>query len=464
VPLILGGFDLLVDIVGAEHRRAKLATQRQAQVEIGADTHLDGSARHDEVEHVATARAIVGDEVHVTTGNTNAFFVQRTLESDQFTVQVGELHIRLPHDGFFERQIRFRLLGDGAGRYGIKVTDHAHRVEIVVAVGTDEFEQSGHIGWFINLDQVVGDEVNDDGKRRDLCVVYLGHRTVRPHAQALAIEHDHFAVERIKRSEPNIAVREQFTDRQVAFIHTGKQRTHQACLEHAASGHASQPIGSVQSENGCMTDPLTRHTDYGQRPLLETEVLDDPIAQARLWLAQADESKVYEPNAMVLSTIDPDGLPSSRTVLLRALDENGLEFFTNYTSEKGRALLAHPEVSVVFPWYLIHRQIIVRGIAEPTDPAVSDAYFASRPKGSQIAAVASDQSQPIASRDLLEQKVRDLEALYGDGDVSRPDTWGGFRIHPSRIEFWQGRSSRMHDRLRFSAGDDGTWNIQRLQP
>jgi pyridoxamine 5'-phosphate oxidase len=213
-----------------------------------------------------------------------------------------------------------------------------------------------------------------------------------------------------------------------------------------------------------MTDPLTRHTDYGQQPLLETEVLDDPIAQARMWIAQADESKVYEPNAMVLSTIDPDGLPSSRTVLLRALDHNGLEFFTNYTSEKGRALLAHPEVSVVFPWYLIHRQIIVRGIAEPTDPAVSDAYFASRPKGSQIAAVASDQSQPIASRDLLEQKVRDLEALYGDGDVSRPDTWGGFRIRPSRIEFWQGRSSRMHDRLRFTRVADGSWSMERLQP
>ena len=213
-----------------------------------------------------------------------------------------------------------------------------------------------------------------------------------------------------------------------------------------------------------MTDPLSRHTDYGQQPLLESEVLADPIAQARLWLQQADESQVYEPNAMVLSTIDPDGLPSSRTVLLRALDENGLEFFTNYGSEKGRALLAHPEVSVVFPWYLIHRQIIVRGIAQPTDPAVSDAYFASRPKGSQIAAVASEQSQPIASRDLLEQRVRQLEELYGEGDVPRPETWGGFRIRPSRIEFWQGRSSRMHDRLRFTRTETGEWQRERLQP
>ena len=212
-----------------------------------------------------------------------------------------------------------------------------------------------------------------------------------------------------------------------------------------------------------MTDPLSRHTDYGQQPLLESEVLADPIAQARLWLQQADESQVYEPNAMVLSTIDSDGLPSSRTVLLRALDENGLEFFTNYSSEKGQALLAHPEVSVVFPWYLIHRQIIVRGVAQPTDPAVSDAYFASRPKGSQIAAVASEQSRPIASRDLLEQRVRDLEAEFGNRAVPRPETWGGYRIRPTRIEFWQGRSSRMHDRLRFTL-IDGAWHRERLQP
>ena len=213
-----------------------------------------------------------------------------------------------------------------------------------------------------------------------------------------------------------------------------------------------------------MTDPLSRHTDYGQQPLLESEVLADPIAQLQLWLGHADEASVYEPNAMVLSTIDPDGMPSSRTVLLRALDENGLEFFTNYGSEKGRALLAHPEVSVVFPWYPIHRQVIVRGTAEPTDPAVSDAYFASRPQGSQIAAVASEQSRPIASRDLLEQRVRELEQQYGDGEVPRPETWGGFRIQPSRIEFWQGRSSRMHDRLRFTLSEGSDWQVERLQP
>jgi pyridoxamine 5'-phosphate oxidase len=213
-----------------------------------------------------------------------------------------------------------------------------------------------------------------------------------------------------------------------------------------------------------MTDPLSRHVDYGQVPLLESEVLGNPIDQFRRWLEQADESGVFEPQAMVLSTMDTDGTPSSRTVLLHTTIETELEFFTSYTSAKGRALLAHPEVSVVFPWYSIHRQVIVRGSAEPTEPAVSDTYFASRPQGSKIAAVASNQSQPIASRDVLEQRVRELEQLYGDGEVPRPETWGGFRIRPRSFEFWQGRSSRMHDRLRFTRQTDGAWAMERLQP
>jgi pyridoxamine 5'-phosphate oxidase len=214
-----------------------------------------------------------------------------------------------------------------------------------------------------------------------------------------------------------------------------------------------------------MNDALHRHTDYGQTPLTESQIDPDPLAQFLTWLSQADESKVYEPNAMVLSTIDPDGLPSSRTVLLREANENGFEFFTSYTSQKGIALLAHPEVSIVFPWYLIHRQVIVRGLARPTDPAVSDAYFANRPHGAQIAAVASDQSKPIASRDLLETRVEELERQFGpDGVVPRPVTWGGLRVVPRSYEFWQGRTSRLHDRLRFTRTESGGWSMERLQP
>ena len=213
-----------------------------------------------------------------------------------------------------------------------------------------------------------------------------------------------------------------------------------------------------------MTDPLSRHTEYGQTPLTEAQIDPDPLAQFALWLAQADDAGVYEPNAMVLSTIDDDGLPSSRTVLLRRAKEDDFEFFTSYTSHKGRALLANPRVSLLFPWYLIHRQVIVRGTATPTDPEVSDAYFANRPQGAQIAAVASDQSQPIESRELLERRVHELEALYGDGVVPRPATWGGFRIVPTSFEFWQGRTSRLHDRLVFARDADGAWTMQRLQP
>ena len=215
-----------------------------------------------------------------------------------------------------------------------------------------------------------------------------------------------------------------------------------------------------------MPDSLRRHTDYGQTPLRESDVASDPIAQFLSWLDQAEIAGVDEPNAMVLSTIDPDGLPSSRTVLLRGIDERGLRFFTSYSSDKGRALAAHPEVSLVFPWYSLRRQVIVRGTATRTDAAVSDAYFASRPRGAQIAAVASDQSRPIVGREALEQKVRAVEQGLGTDDpVARPDDWGGFLVVPTSFEFWQGRTSRLHDRLRFGRADAASgWTLERLQP
>ena len=210
---------------------------------------------------------------------------------------------------------------------------------------------------------------------------------------------------------------------------------------------------------------MRTHTDYGVEKLEEADLAGDPFAQFVSWLAEAAEREVYEPNAMVLGTIDPDGAPSIRTVLLRGIDDRGFAFYTDYTSRKGRALLANPAVSAVFPWYTLHRQVIVFGEAHPVEADDSDAYFAARPRGAQVAAWSSDQSHTIASRDALEQKVRDADARFADAsEIPRPERWGGFRIVPRRVEFWQGRTSRLHDRLVFSREGDGAWSVERLQP
>ena len=213
-----------------------------------------------------------------------------------------------------------------------------------------------------------------------------------------------------------------------------------------------------------MTDALSRHTDYGEIALEEGSLLSDPMTQVEQWLAEADEQGVYEPNAMVLSTIDPDGTPTSRTVLCRGVSEQGITFFTDYTSQKGRALDAHPDVAVVFPWYTLHRQIKIRGAVEKVSPEDSDAYFFTRPRDSRIGAWASDQSQPIESRDAFEQKVAEVSKRFeGVDEVPRPEKWGGYLIRPRSIEFWAGRRSRLHDRIRFVKQPDG-WSIERLQP
>lgn len=212
------------------------------------------------------------------------------------------------------------------------------------------------------------------------------------------------------------------------------------------------------------SDPLSKRQDYGSLSLEEGALLPDPLEQLTLWVTEADEAEIYEPNAMVLSTLDPEGEPSSRTVLLRGIDERGLYFYTDYGSRKGLALLANPSVSVVFPWYRQHRQVIIFGHATPTDPEVSDAYFETRPRGSQIGAWASDQSRPIDSRELLEAKVQEIEARFARDDaIPRPESWGGFLIEPQRMEFWAGRTSRLHDRISFQRDAEG-WTVTRLQP
>jgi pyridoxamine 5'-phosphate oxidase len=211
-------------------------------------------------------------------------------------------------------------------------------------------------------------------------------------------------------------------------------------------------------------DPLARHTDYGEIALEEGSLLPDPIAQFRVWLQEADEQGIYEPNAMVVATIDPDGSPTIRTVLLRGVSDEGFAFYTDYTSQKGVALEQNPAVAAVFPWYSLHRQVKIRGVAEKVSVEDSDAYFSTRPRDSRVGAWASDQSQPISSRAALEDKVEQMEQKFaGVDDVPRPEKWGGFLIRPRSIEFWAGRRSRLHDRVRFVRGEHG-WKPERLQP
>lgn len=211
-------------------------------------------------------------------------------------------------------------------------------------------------------------------------------------------------------------------------------------------------------------DPLLARQDYGSISLEEGSLVDDPLVQLKRWVDEAAAEGIYEPNGMVVSTIDPDGNPSSRTVLLRGIDERGLYFYTDYGSRKGLALLANPAVAVVFPWYVQHRQVKIFGHARPVEESVSDLYFESRPRGSQISAWASDQSRPIESRQALEAKVAEMEEKFSGVDaLPRPDKWGGFVIEPERVEFWAGRTSRLHDRIRFQRVGD-SWEIDRLQP
>lgn len=212
-------------------------------------------------------------------------------------------------------------------------------------------------------------------------------------------------------------------------------------------------------------ESLTRHTDYGHEGLDISDLASDPLEQLATWLSAAESAEIFEPNAMVLSTVDAHGDVSGRTVLLKGLDDFGLEFVTNYGSRKARAIDEHPAVSAVFPWYAMKRQVIVFGTAARASAEASDAYHARRPRGAQLAAWASEQSRPVSDKRELETRMAEYEQKFADQEeVPRPEKWGAYRITPTAFEFWQGRSMRFHDRFRYELGADGVWEIMRLQP
>lgn len=204
--------------------------------------------------------------------------------------------------------------------------------------------------------------------------------------------------------------------------------------------------------------------EYASVGIAPAALAADWHVQLGRWLTDATDAGLPEPNAMVLATVDPAGHPASRTVLLKGYDAAGLVFYTNYTSAKGAQLAANPYASVTFPWYGLHRQVQVRGPVTRVDPAESDGYFATRPRGSQLGAWSSPQSQVIDSRDVLDAAFASYAARWPEGTpVPRPPHWGGFRLAPDTVEFWQGRENRVHDRLRYRR-DGAAWRLERLAP
>ncbi|MBE9221342.1 pyridoxamine 5'-phosphate oxidase [Cyanobacterium stanieri LEGE 03274] len=203
--------------------------------------------------------------------------------------------------------------------------------------------------------------------------------------------------------------------------------------------------------------------NYLKGGLLEKDILPNPFQQFHLWLEEAINAQQKEPNAMTIATINKDGKPSARIVLLKNLDERGFVFFTNYDSQKGQDLTANPYASLVFWWGELERQVRVEGEVEKITPAESDEYFNVRPQGSKLGAWASPQSQVIPNREVLDNNLKNLEEEYQGKTVPRPNHWGGFRVIPQKIEFWQGRANRLHDRLCYTLKDN-QWIIERLAP
>lgn len=205
-----------------------------------------------------------------------------------------------------------------------------------------------------------------------------------------------------------------------------------------------------------------RH-DFSKDTLNEKTARANPFEQFELWIAEAFDKQLHDPNAMVLSTATPDGKPSSRVVLLRGFDEAGFRFFTNYESRKGIEIRANPHAALLFYWAEIEKQVRVEGLISKIDEKDSDAYFASRPRASRVGALISPQSRVIESRAALEKKFAELSEQMAEEEIIRPRNWGGFTLQPEVFEFWQGRASRLHDRLRYAKTESG-WQIERLAP
>ena len=204
-------------------------------------------------------------------------------------------------------------------------------------------------------------------------------------------------------------------------------------------------------------------TDYQLASLSEDQVDDDPIKQFSIWFQEALDANIAEPNTMTLSTVGTNGRPSSRIVLIKEVDQRGFSWFTHYTSRKGNELARNPQAALLFYWIGLERQVRIEGRVEKVSPEESDTYFNSRPLASRQGALASEQSAIIANREQLERRVEKVVADFGD-NVTRPHHWGGYRLVPDYLEFWQGRSSRLHDRIAYTKNADGTWLRSRLQP
>lgn len=203
---------------------------------------------------------------------------------------------------------------------------------------------------------------------------------------------------------------------------------------------------------------------HEERPLKEDDVAGDPFAQFGGWMNAALDAGLAFPNAMTLATATREGRPSARTVLLKGFDERGFVFFSNYESSKGKELESNPRAALVFYWFELERQVRITGRVERVSEGESDEYFASRPLGSRVSAWASHQSEVIDDRSALERAAAEVRSRYAEGDIPRPPHWGGYRLDPDEVEFWQGRADRLHDRLRYRRHRRGDWLLERLSP